>query len=264
MVAKHLKSLPNIKRFLWCLVGILLFGISLYVFLSGDSGNNTLPQSEDVPAVVRSEPASDAGILLRETEHQEPPSSLETITTGDPGAGPHPGKQDAGSVPEDGVSGPEKVSTHEDEQQNVIRRENALHMEGGAQEQLPKNKPDPVEKNINKLKTDTESRLEIQTFPSPESFVLSLPENLYTIQLMGADDRAYLINVSKTHKISREAVCFQKKNGSTNWHVLIYKTFTDRSEAMACVENLPLELKANGPWIRKIADIQREIAESGI
>ncbi len=92
--------------------------------------------------------------------------------------------------------------------------------------------------------------------------VLSLPASAYTIQLMGSEDRSYLLDVSKSHNISDDVICFQKKNGMVDWHVLIYKLFSDRSEAVACVETLAPELKSNQPWVRKLEDIQNEIAEN--
>jgi septal ring-binding cell division protein DamX len=96
-----------------------------------------------------------------------------------------------------------------------------------------------------------------------EDPLLSLPSHLYTIQLMGANDKAYLLHISELYDL-REAICFRKKNGDSDWYVLIYKLFSDRAKAMACVETLAPELKANHPWIRMLGDIQKEVSEKGI
>jgi polysaccharide biosynthesis transport protein len=93
---------------------------------------------------------------------------------------------------------------------------------------------------------------------------LSKPSSYYTIQMMGADDATYLVDVAKKYGIEGETAIFKKKNGSTEWYVLFYKLFSDRSDAMACVEALMPELKVNHPWVRVLGDIRKEITENEI
>jgi septal ring-binding cell division protein DamX len=69
--------------------------------------------------------------------------------------------------------------------------------------------------------------------------------------------------MSKTCNIEDNSLCFHKKNGSRDWYVLIYKLFSDKVSAMASLEEIPPDLKAYKPWIRKISDIQVEIVTNG-
>ena len=156
----------------------------------------------------------------------------------------------------------EKVGSEEDPQSNSRKAE--ANEEGGqAQKSATESDSNSFEKRGSASRVDGSLHFEKESFASSEEYILSLPENLYTIQLMGYNDRDYLVGISKICDIGDESVCFQKKKGSSDWYVLIYKLFSDRLGAVESEEGLVPGLKAYGPWIRKIADIQREIIESG-
>ncbi|MBN1472915.1 MAG: hypothetical protein JW925_14165, partial [Syntrophaceae bacterium] len=89
--------------------------------------------------------------------------------------------------------------------------------------------------------------------------ILSKPSSYYTIQMMGANDATYLINVAKKYGIESEAAIFKKKNGTTDWYVLVYRFFSDKLQAIEAVETLAAELKTNRPWVRKLEDIRNEM-----
>lgn len=265
MVPEILNLFSNKKKILWWFVGILLLGIATYILMGGNSEKDEHPTEKNAPAVIGLKPESKDLAPVNETNASIAPSSPETSERGNSGEGRNPEQQNPGSGPALRDPEPDKTAISEDERQHISGPEDAVDTEDAGPDQ-PQEDGELLRarENSNEIEIDVLPGPEIKSFTSPEEFILSLPENLYTVQLMGANDRAYLIDVSKAHRISGEAVCFEKKNGSTEWYVLIYKLFSDRSEAMACVENLPSEIKTNSPWIRKIGDIQREISENGI
>lgn len=91
------------------------------------------------------------------------------------------------------------------------------------------------------------------------TWILSQPPAFYTIQLMGSSDKTYLYNVADSYKNLNDIACFSKIHKERDWYVLICGLFSDKSQAMMVLDALPQELKANSPWIRRIAGIQQEI-----
>jgi DamX protein len=114
----------------------------------------------------------------------------------------------------------------------------------------------------------------VNTVPKPKtlSVVQSVPKKLenwlhrqnpkaYTLQLMGAYDQKTLKKFAKEQGVE-DAVLVKTVYNQKAWYVLLYGTYSNRSQAQQALEQLPISLKqSTQPWARSFASIHKLVAE---
>ena len=55
---------------------------------------------------------------------------------------------------------------------------------------------------------------------------------------------------------------FAKQHEGKPLYVVTYGNFANRAAAVAAVKSLPASLQAGKPWVRSLASVQQEIAQS--
>ncbi|MBA3581191.1 MAG: AAA family ATPase [Gammaproteobacteria bacterium] len=79
--------------------------------------------------------------------------------------------------------------------------------------------------------------------------------NHYMIQLLGTWDYPKLQALNNSLKLPRSLAYYRTERNDQTWHVLVYGPFDDYEQAQQALQQLPPELKASQPWIRKIDSI---------
>jgi len=83
----------------------------------------------------------------------------------------------------------------------------------------------------------------------------------YTLQLMSSTERSDAQDTVDRHTLAPYAVCAYKK-GEQQRYMLLYGVFADRTAAQQAVTALPVGLRQNKPWIRRIHAVSAQIATS--
>lgn len=78
----------------------------------------------------------------------------------------------------------------------------------------------------------------------------------YTLQLVGATDRASIEKFVTIHSISQPFAIFERQMNGRPWYSLIAGDYPDRAAAVAARERLPASLKGAGIWPRTFASVQ--------
>ena len=78
----------------------------------------------------------------------------------------------------------------------------------------------------------------------------------YTLQLVGARDRASIEKFIEDHSISPPFMIFERELDGRPWYALIAGDYPDRAAAIAAGERLPVALKNAGIWPRTFASVQ--------
>ncbi|MDH3639455.1 MAG: SPOR domain-containing protein [Gammaproteobacteria bacterium] len=83
-------------------------------------------------------------------------------------------------------------------------------------------------------------------------------ENL-TIQLFAFGDEQAAVKFIRDNELEEQAAYFQASSGGRVWYKTVYGVYTDMASARAARDQLPANLKANSPWIRKFSAIHGEM-----
>ena len=161
------------------------------------------------------------------------------------------------------VSGSAESDKNEDSDKISIPIENGVD-EPKTMKNEPDNIPSYVKSRMERPQIKEENNIEndradVRNNYLSEEYILALPAAYYTIQLMGTDDLAYLIDMAKEYDIEDETAIYKKKNGSTEWYALISKAYPEKALAADGMNALPDAVKTNFPWIRMVEDVQEEI-----
>ncbi len=89
------------------------------------------------------------------------------------------------------------------------------------------------------------------------------PSDHFTIQLVGTRDQASAQRYVKRHHIQDKAGYFAFQRGGEMWYAVVYGHYGNRREAEDALARLAPALRANGPWIRRLGDIQALAAGQG-
>lgn len=81
----------------------------------------------------------------------------------------------------------------------------------------------------------------------------------YTLQLVGARDRAAIARFIKRHKLKPPYAVYQRDLNGAPWYSLIQGVFDDRDAAVAARARLPGKLSQGGVWPRTFASIQEQL-----
>jgi septal ring-binding cell division protein DamX len=83
----------------------------------------------------------------------------------------------------------------------------------------------------------------------------------FTVQLVAAYNPAVIERVANDHGLTGKLAHYTWKYQGRDWNVLLYGDFPTRELALAARRELPDEIKAFGPWIRRLAWVQRQLTD---
>ena len=90
--------------------------------------------------------------------------------------------------------------------------------------------------------------------------LLSLPNNVWLLQLVGMQDHDTIMQYVKTHALKDQTRLYQTQKFGGNWYALLLNIdFATRQEALSIVNSLPPEIIAAGPFAKSSLAVQREI-----
>ncbi len=87
------------------------------------------------------------------------------------------------------------------------------------------------------------------------------PSSYYTIQLLASSRENDLQQYTRTHKLQGKATYYHSKTNGKDWYVLVYGLYKSRSEAQSALAKLPENLRAEKPWVKSIASVQKSMKE---
>jgi DamX protein len=112
--------------------------------------------------------------------------------------------------------------------------------------------PAPVEERARVAGTNSAAP---DTSQGGDAWLMSRAPGRYTLQLVGARQRAALDKFVRDHNISRPYAVFERQMGGSAWYSLVAGDYPDRDAAVAARERLPQALKGTGVWPRTFGSI---------
>ncbi|MCB1876961.1 MAG: SEL1-like repeat protein [Chromatiales bacterium] len=92
-----------------------------------------------------------------------------------------------------------------------------------------------------------------------ENWVLAQPARNYTLQLMSTRDKEGAMEFIREHDLGGEAALFAWNREGKRLYSVIYGSYADSLQAKTTLDNLSEALRANQPWLRKFAGVQKLI-----
>ncbi|RLT92404.1 MAG: hypothetical protein D9N11_16260 [Ketobacter sp.] len=192
-------------------------------------------------------------------------------------AAPDQAAQLAGLSSEEKTAGPseEPLSRPDDVPQQVVRLDK--------QQEATKPAPEPiVEQPVPPTETvepvvsvapevvapKPELKKPIEETPKPVSkpkvdsrtaWILAQPADHYAIQLLGAREKATVDKFLASYPSVQKLTYYEAKRNGAPWYVVVQASFPSYDAAKAAVDKLPQKLQKQGPWIRKIEAIQKDL-----
>ncbi|TNC91032.1 MAG: hypothetical protein CSH49_00045 [Alcanivorax sp.] len=94
---------------------------------------------------------------------------------------------------------------------------------------------------------------------SRTAWIRSLPGDHYALQLLGAREKATVDAFLADYPSVQKLTYYQTQRNGAAWYVVVQASFSDYEQAKAAVAKLPQKLQKQGPWIRKIEAIQKDL-----
>lgn len=91
------------------------------------------------------------------------------------------------------------------------------------------------------------------------AWVKSLPADRYLAQLLGARERGTVDTFLKRHSNVNNLAYYRVAWRGAPWFVVVQGSYASHEEATAAVSRLPQVIQKQGPWIRKVEAIQKEL-----
>ena len=124
-------------------------------------------------------------------------------------------------------------------------------------------KPEPVKsapvKSAPQVKAVTPKSVGAQQRDDRAAWILSLPAEHYALQLLGAREKATVDKFLAAYPSVQKLTYYRAKRNGAPWYVVVQASFPDYDSAKAAVAKLPQKLQKQGPWIRKIEAIQKDL-----
>jgi DamX protein len=106
----------------------------------------------------------------------------------------------------------------------------------------------------------TTKRSSASSTPSPAAdglaWLKSRQPGHYTLQLLGARDRAAVQKFARDQQIASPHAIFERRLDGKPWYSLVVGDYPDRAAAVAARERLPAAIKRPGVWPRTFESIQ--------
>ncbi|MEM1243466.1 MAG: TolC family outer membrane protein [Pseudomonadota bacterium] len=115
----------------------------------------------------------------------------------------------------------------------------------------PTNKPTlQFEQKNNTAQINTAAIL--TKMPHKSNLALKPASRKYTIQLLADKDKAKVINFAKRNQLSTRTKVYKTSVNGKPWYVLLYGNYKSSHQARTDLQNLPKQLTATKPWVRKV------------
>ena len=95
-----------------------------------------------------------------------------------------------------------------------------------------------------------------------EVWLLDQVPSSYTIQIMGANYEDTLRRFINANPLNQPIAYYRTRLHDDDWYPLLYGIYENREEALAALKQLPPQLRASSPWLRRMSSIQSTIRES--
>ncbi|WP_052116704.1 SPOR domain-containing protein [Morganella morganii] len=84
------------------------------------------------------------------------------------------------------------------------------------------------------------------------------PGKHYTLQLSGGTTQGELYRMARQFKLKNYLVYETERHGQ-RWYVLVAGEYATLTAANQALKGLPAEIRRNGPWVRSLRQVQREL-----
>ncbi|MCP3675613.1 MAG: AAA family ATPase [Gammaproteobacteria bacterium] len=91
-----------------------------------------------------------------------------------------------------------------------------------------------------------------------EQYLISLPDNNYTVQLIGLSKESSIQAFIAKHNF-KDVYYYRSSLNEKLWFIIVLKSYANKNDAASARANLPAELIKNGPWIKSLKTIKNEI-----
>ncbi|MCP5018567.1 MAG: hypothetical protein GY938_25295 [Ketobacter sp.] len=258
------KSKSRIKTDLpWMHLGalVLVVGLLLFLVLSRDNATGHSP-ALDAGSSVTTDLASGARLSSEPAVNQSPlanePSAIPEPSTSKTQAEPikaEPVVSESVTVTEieqaaEPVSKPIKEETAASEAKTALAASDKPPAKAEAVKQpeavvVPKPKEAPKQ---------TPKQTDART-----AWILSLPPEHYALQLLGAKEKSTVDKFLAMYPSVQKLSYYKTQRNGAPWFVVVQASFPNYEAAKAAVAKLPQKLQKQGPWIRKIEAIQKDL-----
>ena len=92
-----------------------------------------------------------------------------------------------------------------------------------------------------------------------EKELMRYAANTYTIQILGSHSEANVKKFVTDKALTQKHGYYETRHENKPWFVVVAGNFRDRAAANAVIDQLPASLRSMQPWIRSVADVQRDI-----
>lgn len=92
--------------------------------------------------------------------------------------------------------------------------------------------------------------------------VLKAVKNHYTLQLMASHDLTKIKALLKHADLGDKAGYYHTYFNGKDWYVAIYGDYASASAAKSAIASLPAAIRAQHPWVKPFALVQKEISQS--
>jgi len=116
-------------------------------------------------------------------------------------------------------------------EKNIVSQKSTIPSEAKSIQKVPKQ---PAKKTVNKKPNKDKS----QTY--------------YCIQLLAARKQATIDNFIKKHQLSEHIQTHKKSIKGTIWYAVVYGQYPSSKAAIKAIKQLPAEIQANKPWVKKL------------
>lgn len=91
------------------------------------------------------------------------------------------------------------------------------------------------------------------------AWILSLPKSNYSVQLLGAKELTTVNRFLSQYPSLQNLVYYQTQRKGAPWYVVVQGNYQNYDSAKAATLKYPAKLQKQGPWIRKVEAIQKDL-----
>ncbi|HEX7048551.1 MAG TPA: SPOR domain-containing protein [Gammaproteobacteria bacterium] len=95
--------------------------------------------------------------------------------------------------------------------------------------------------------------------PRADAWILSRPDQYYTVQLMAVRSESEARDFIEEHDLGDTAAYFRTQRDGEDWYSIILGEYSSRAAANAAAAALSPEIRAGKPWIRSFESVQNSI-----
>lgn len=101
-------------------------------------------------------------------------------------------------------------------------------------------------------------------YQESEKDILALNPNTYTVQLAASYEHSYITRFITLNNLVGRSYQFQTQYKNKPWYALVYGEYKDISKAVAAIQAMPVSMRTQQPFVRKVGVIQKEIRQQHI